>query len=97
MLRLSPADELARLHAESAALAQLRFDWRDAPEPLSAAKDAAYSSHYYEPEQLLTGPALIGGFDEAALRRFVEFLDPAAAQVVWASRRWAGATDRKER
>lgn len=97
LLQRAPPGELARLHAEAARLAALRFDWRDAPEPLAAAKDAAYCLHYYPPEDLLSGPALLTEFDEAALRRFVGRLDLAAAQVAWVSRRWAGGTDAKER
>ncbi len=97
LLRSATTADLRRLHDESAALAALRFDWRDAPDPLSAAKDAAYNLHYYPEERLLAGPALIGDWDEAAARGFVDLLEPARAQVVWVSRRWAGATGSKER
>jgi secreted Zn-dependent insulinase-like peptidase len=37
---------------EAAALAALRFDWRDQSEPLSAAQAAAYALHYYPPDQV---------------------------------------------
>lgn len=37
---------------ECAALAALRFDWRDMTEPLAAAQAAAYALHYYPPTQV---------------------------------------------
>jgi hypothetical protein len=40
---------------EAAALAQLRFDWRDGQEPLAAAQAAAYALHYYRPDQVNKG------------------------------------------
>jgi hypothetical protein len=97
LLRAASTEDLRTLHQEAAALAALRFDWRDPPEPLSAARDAAYNLHYYPAEALLAGPALIGAFDEGAARGFVELLEPGRAQVAWSSRRWVGAATNKER
>jgi hypothetical protein len=37
---------------ECAALAALRFDWRDQAEPLAAAQAAAHTLHYYPPSQV---------------------------------------------
>ncbi|KAI8465691.1 MAG: hypothetical protein J3K34DRAFT_395999 [Monoraphidium minutum] len=59
LLRRAGPEELRALHEEAAALAALRFDWRDAAEPLAAAKDAAANLHYYPPERFMAGPALV--------------------------------------
>jgi hypothetical protein len=44
--------ELESAWHEAAALALLRFDWRDIQEPLAAAQAAAYALHYYSPQQV---------------------------------------------
>ncbi|GBF97149.1 insulin-degrading-like metalloprotease [Raphidocelis subcapitata] len=97
LLRTASTEQLRAAHSEAAELASLRFDWRDASEPLAAVKDAAFNLHYYPAPRILSGPALLGDFDEAALRRLLAVLEPAGAQVLWASRRWAGLTSSKER
>lgn len=84
-------------YEEASALAQLRFDWRDRQEPLSAAKGAAYSLHYYQPEELLCGPALLQQFDQAALDRFLSLLTLDNMNLFWSGRQFVGCTNRKER
>jgi hypothetical protein len=64
---------------------------------LTAVKDAAFNLHYYPASRILSGPALLGDFDETALRQFLAVLDPGGAQVLWASKRWCGLTSSKER
>lgn len=44
--------ELESAWHEAAALALLRFDWRDIQEPLAAAQATAYALHYYSPQQV---------------------------------------------
>ena len=44
---------------EACDLAAVRWEWRDPPEPLEAVQGAAANLHYYEAEELLTGPALM--------------------------------------
>jgi hypothetical protein len=45
-------EQLAATWNEAAAVARLKFDWRDQSEPLAAAQAAAYALHYYAPDKV---------------------------------------------
>ncbi|KAF8073057.1 PXM16 [Scenedesmus sp. PABB004] len=89
MLQRCSDAQLAQTWHEAAELAALRFDWREAAEPLPAAQAAAYALHYYDPAAALSGPALMTRFDAPALRWFAAQLAPARMTAFWSSRRHA--------
>lgn len=51
--------ERQRTYAEAAALSAVRFDYRDRSEPADLAKSLAYQLHYFEPSDVLRGPAVM--------------------------------------
>ncbi len=56
-------EQLEATWREAAALHQLRFDWRDRQEPLGLARALALQLHYWPPQELLAGPALLQEYD----------------------------------
>lgn len=44
-------------------LAALRFHWADRTEPLALARDVAGRSHYFPPDQALSGGSLVGPYE----------------------------------
>jgi hypothetical protein len=68
VLRRSPELQWRYSWREAGELAALRWDWRDPPTPLEAVQGAASNLHYYEAEELLTGPVIMKVGDERAWR-----------------------------
>jgi hypothetical protein len=56
-------EQLEAAWREAAVLHQLRFDWRDRQEPVGLARALALQLHYWPPQELLAGPALLQEYD----------------------------------
>jgi len=52
VLQCCSDDQLQQHWQEAAALAGLRFDWKDTTDPLACAQAAAYALHYYPHAQV---------------------------------------------
>jgi secreted Zn-dependent insulinase-like peptidase len=88
--------DLEQSWREAAALAALRFEWRDAQDPLTTAQAAAAALHHHAPSDILSGPAVMTGYSAAALRWFAAQLVPADLTVFWSSRRHTAAATQRE-
>jgi insulysin len=83
MLRRAPESEWRRTWEHAARCAELRFEYRDRCEVLRLAQGLASSAAHYEPERLLSGPALYEGpFDAPSCRSFLDRLATPGALVV---------------
>ncbi|GFR39769.1 hypothetical protein Agub_g254, partial [Astrephomene gubernaculifera] len=96
MRALSPAQRAA-VWGEVAAEAEVRWQWQDRSTPLDLARDVAQRLHYFGPQEVLSGPALLSEYDEAALERFLSYLTPHNCNVYLADSSFAGLTQHVEK
>ncbi|EFJ44956.1 hypothetical protein VOLCADRAFT_94765 [Volvox carteri f. nagariensis] len=81
---------------EVAAAAAVRWQYQDRTAPLDLARDVAQRLHYFEPEAVLSGNALLYEYDGAALERFLSYITPQNCNVFLSDSFLSDRTDRVE-